>query len=292
MTALLQISDPHFGTEQAPVVDALRTLVEECRPEVVVMTGDVTQRATAAEFRLAAAFLASLASPVRLVLPGNHDIPLLNLPLRLLAPFARFRRVFGAELEPVHDDPALQLTCVNTVVRYWHKDGAIAGAAIDRVARRLAAADAGQLRVVVCHHPVLAARAEDEHNLLRGGDRAVRRWVDAGADLIVGGHIHLPYVRPLKQRYPDLKRDAWAVQAGTAVSTRIRAGIPNSVNLIRAGEDGHRPACTIERWDYRGAAGRFERIAAERLEPDRTAVNPGRADPAGAGSPEPARRRA
>jgi hypothetical protein len=85
----------------------------------------------------------------------------------------------------------------------------------------------------------------------------VPRWAQAGADLVLGGHIHLPFVRPLHEAFPGCSRALWAVQAGTAVSSRLRRGAPNSVNLIRCPDrlSGH---CGVERWDWAVASARFE----------------------------------
>ncbi|MGC4115263.1 MAG: metallophosphoesterase [Myxococcales bacterium] len=102
---VLQLSDPHFGTEQPVVAEALQRLAAKLVPDLVVLSGDITQRATAAQFEAASRFTAGLNAPV-LVVPGNHDIPLLNLGLRVLAPYARHRRAFGAELEPSFETPS------------------------------------------------------------------------------------------------------------------------------------------------------------------------------------------
>lgn len=274
MTSLLQISDPHFGTEVPPVVDALLALSEELRPSLVVISGDVTQRATTTQFRAARSFFDALTADARFAVPGNHDIPLLNLPLRLLSPFARFRAAFGPDLEPLYDDGSMRVIGVNTVVPTLHKDGAARPDGIERAQARLAGSDASQLRVVVCHHPVLAIRPEDIGNVLHDAATAVPRWVAAGADLIIGGHIHLPYVRPLAEAFPGLPRRAWSVQAGTAVSSRTRGDLSNSVMLIRTERDEGRLGCAIERWDYRAASRRFERASVERISPDRAAADP------------------
>ena len=158
--SVLQISDPHFGTEVPRVVAALKALV----------------------------------------VPGNHDIPLVNLALRAVAPYSRYRRTFGDDLEPVHDDDAVLAIGVNTVMPRWHQQGKVSRPQVERVSGRLRQARRSQLRIVVCHHPVHVIRPEDDKNLLRGSAEAVREWVQAGADLILGGHSHLPYCRPLRQR--------------------------------------------------------------------------------------------
>lgn len=261
MTVVLQISDTHFGTEQPPVVAALLRLAREQQPDVAILSGDITQRARAAQFRAARRFVDELAIEPTLVVPGNHDIALFDVLQRFCAPYGRYRRAFGAELEPALETPQLLVLCVNTTRRYRHVNGEISAAQIERVALRLRGAQAGQLRIVVTHQPVHVMTASEEKNLLRGHAAAVHAWSAAGADLILGGHIHLPYTRPLRERFAELPRAVWSVQAGTATSWRIRRGAPNSVNLIRyAGVAGRQRHCVVERWDYDGVSGRFAAV--------------------------------
>ena len=264
MSVLLQISDPHFGTEQPSVVEALVALVRQQKPERVVLSGDITQRARPVQFRAARAFVDRLNVPV-LAVPGNHDIPLLDLWTRLRRPYARHIAAFGPDLEPVHSSADLMVVCVNTTRPWRHKNGEVSEPQIERVAQTLKGAEPEQLRVVVVHQPVAVPRAEDEHNLLRGYAAAVQRWAAAGADFIMGGHIHLPYVMAVH----GLARPMWAVQAGTAVSSRVRNGMPNSVNLLRWGEDSPAGCCLIEQWDFSAADQAFTRVAVTEVRPAR-----------------------
>ena len=270
MRLLIQISDPHFGTEQAPVVEALVRLVRAQSPGLVVLSGDITQRARRRQFRAARGFIDRLGAPALLAIPGNHDIPLLNAASRLFRPYANYRRAFGADLEPVFESDRLLAIAVNTTRRYRHANGEVSKAQIERVARRLERATEAQLRLVIVHQPVAVTRPEDEVNQLRGHARAVRRWAAAGVDLIMGGHIHLPFVCALRERYADLPRPAWAVQAGTAVSRRLRNGFANSVNLIRYGGPEPFRRCTIERWDFHAATNEFACVAVDELRFDAT----------------------
>jgi 3',5'-cyclic AMP phosphodiesterase CpdA len=257
VTRLLQVSDPHFGTERASVVEALLELAAAQQPEVLMLSGDVTQRARHRQFEAARHFVDRLAAPATLAIPGNHDIPLFNVVARVFSPYRGFVRAFGTDLEPVFETAELQLVTVNTARARRHKDGEVSAEQVERVAQRLATARPSQVRVVVVHQPVLVTRPEDEQNLLHGRDQAVRAWAAAGADIVMGGHIHLPYVRSLRTAYRDLPRDVWAVQAGTAVSARIRGGIDNSVNLLRCEATDLARHCTVERWDYDARQGRF-----------------------------------
>lgn len=264
MSVLLQISDPHFGTEQPLVAEALVVLAKQQRPDLLVLSGDITQRARPAQFRAARAFMDRLGAPL-LAVPGNHDIPLLDVWARLHHPYAAHAAAFGADLEPMHTSPDLMVVGVNTTRPWRHKHGEVSAQQIERVARILANAEATQLRVVVVHQPIAVARAQDETNLLRGHAAALQRWAAAGADIVMGGHIHLPYVMAL----PNLARPMWAVQAGTAVSSRVRRGVPNSVNLLRWGAASGVGCCRVEQWDFAANIGTFVITAVNEIRPAR-----------------------
>lgn len=254
MSVILHVSDTHFGRELPEVVDAVCRLATEQCPDIIVLSGDITQRARPEQFTAAGAFMTRLGGSSRLVIPGNHDIPLLDIFTRIVAPYSRYRRIFGRALEPTLDLPEALIVGVRTTRRYRHVNGEISDAQVEAVAAKLRAAQPDQLRVVVTHQPVHVPKASEEHNLLRNGDAAIRAWSDAGVDLILGGHIHLPYCVPLHERIAGLRGGGWIVQAGTAVSSRVRHEAPNSLNVIR-----HRPrdACVVERWDYAFESERF-----------------------------------
>lgn len=258
MSTLVQISDTHFGTEQPEVVEALLALVHSIGPQVVVFSGDITQRARRVQFDAAQRFVEQLAVPRVLAIPGNHDIPLFNLAQRIWSPYRNYMHAFGASLEPELESDDFLIVCVNTTRPSRHKNGEVSPEQIEQVARRLRQGRAEQLRIVVTHQPVHIVRQSDSKNLLHGYRYAVRAWCAAGADIIMGGHIHLPYVVRLREHFAELGRDAWAVQAGTAVSRRIRENIPNSVNvLVHAAGEG---ISRVERWDFDPSARAFGRV--------------------------------
>ncbi|MFC7287280.1 metallophosphoesterase family protein [Herminiimonas glaciei] len=266
MKTVLHISDPHFGTERTPVVQALERLAHAHKPGLLILSGDITQRARAVEFKAARAFVERLAIPSRLVIAGNHDIPLFDVWARIFHPYSRYCRSFGTELEPVHDDPELLVIAVRTTRRYRHIEGEVSDEQIERVAERLQHGDDRRLRIVVTHQPVFVTHAVDQEHLLRGHQWAINRWADAGADLVLGGHIHRPFTCALHEQFTNLSRRVWAVQAGTAVSTRIRHDSNNSVNFIRYGFQDAPLRCTVERWDYSDAADDFLLIDSVEIE--------------------------
>ena len=264
MRRVLHVSDLHFGTEQLPVVEALLALIHLLRPDAVLMSGDITQRARTSQFRRAAEFVRLLGCPA-LCVPGNHDLPLYNLWGRFFNPYGQYRRWMCADLEPVWQNPFFMVVGVNTTHPRRHKNGVVSTQQIAQVSSTLAAATPGQVRIVMAHHPVRAAVPADRANLLIGRDQAVPAWLDAGADIILGGHIHLPYCLPLQGSLPG-QRSGWVVQAGTAVSHRLRGNVPNSVNLIaRASDNTLCDTCFAERWDFDPHRQRFNAVDRQTL---------------------------
>lgn len=264
MSVVLQISDLHLGTEQEPVVLALRRFASELRPDLLVVSGDITQRARTLQFARAAELVRQLGVAKVLAIPGNHDVPLFNVPARALAPYAGYSRFFGDDLEPRFQTEDCLVLGVKTTRRYRHVDGELSEDQCERVATELRRASPGQLRLVVLHQPIAVPRASEEHNVVHGRDRAMRVWAEAGADLILSGHIHLPFVLPLHESFP-LRRAMWAVSAGTAISSRVRHEAGNSFNVIRTLSGTSARACIVEQWDYHPASGSFRLAVEHRL---------------------------
>ncbi len=254
MTRILQLSDTHFGTEQASVLKAVLDLVHTMTPDLVVLSGDITQRARRGQFASARHFVEALACPV-LAVPGNHDIPLFNLPARLFNPYGNYRRALGSSLEPIFENAEILAIGVNTTRPTRRKNGEISDAQINRVVSRLKLGRPDQLRLVVAHHPMRAKESSDWRNLLIGREAALPAFCGAGVDLILGGHIHLPYVVSAQ---PDVDGShGWVVQAGTALSHRVRGKVPNSLNLITHEVQAGAHTCRVERWDYAASTRTF-----------------------------------
>jgi 3',5'-cyclic AMP phosphodiesterase CpdA len=268
MSLLLQVSDTHFGTEQPAVVRALEALAVQLQPSLIVLTGDITQRARPAQFQAARDFMARLGAPY-IAIPGNHDIPLMNLLARLRAPYGQYQEVFGSDLEPLHASQDLLVLCVNTTRAYRHRHGEVSDAQIERIEELLSNVTERQLRVVVAHQPMAVQRQADTVHLVRGHTRALHAWARAGADIVLGGHIHLPYVLALM----DMPRPMWVVQAGTAVSNRVRPRVPNSVNVLSWWASGCEVGCCqIAQWDFDAITNQFVCVRATEVKPSREAL--------------------
>ena len=185
---LLHVSDLHVGThEERGVEHALVRLVERLEPQIVVASGDLAHRGRRQQLERAAELLRSLGPPV-LAVPGNHDLP--HTPARLVRPWAEFERVWETT-EPTASSPELQVVGLNSARPFRHQGGALSNRQLQRAAARLAAAAPGALRVAVLHHHLIGApwRAVRKFPVSRR-NRVLHALVEAGADLILSGHIH------------------------------------------------------------------------------------------------------
>jgi 3',5'-cyclic AMP phosphodiesterase CpdA len=185
---LLHISDLHAGSvEETAVEQALEPLLERVQPELIVVTGDLTHRGRRREHERAAAFLRGLGRPL-LVIPGNHDIPY-TLPARFTRPWAEFERQWGT-VEPVFRSDELMVVGLNSVRPWRHQSGRIRSAQIARTAELLAEAPEGALRVVALHHHLIGAPWRSRKRPVADRSKVLAGFVDAGAELILAGHIH------------------------------------------------------------------------------------------------------
>jgi 3',5'-cyclic AMP phosphodiesterase CpdA len=249
LKTIAHISDLHFGTEKPALAEALRADLVAKPPTLVVVSGDLTQRARSAQFAAAAKYLATLPKP-QLVVPGNHDVPLFDVARRLLAPLTRYRRHISQELDPVFDDGELCVAGLNTARSLTWKSGRISLEQIRRLHVRLAATKA-RYRVVVTHHPFIPPPPPTEGSPQAGIDlvgRATRAMqvLDAcEVDVLLAGHLHHGYSGDTRTQYPASHRAIISAQAGTAISGRVRSD-PNGYNWITFERD--RLAIEVRTW--------------------------------------------
>lgn len=231
MRTIAHLSDLHFGRHDMEVVDGLGRLMELSRPDLIVISGDLTQRARTHEFGLAQEFIRKLPAPV-LVVPGNHDVPLYDVSSRWLRPLVKFRRYIADDLQPSFVDDEIAVVGINTARSLTWKNGRINERQIGRCCERLAGARATAARIVVTHHPFdlpLAARSEA---VVGRAAMAMSRLIDCGVDIVLSGHLHVRHTGSSATRYQASGRPILLVQAGTATSTRQRGEL-NSCNLVR-----------------------------------------------------------
>lgn len=237
MRVVAHLSDLHFGRVERAALEPLRRRLVELAPDLVVISGDLTQRARARQFREARAFLDTLPHP-QIVVPGNHDVPLYNVFARFLWPLAGYRRNISAEVEPSFVDDEIAVLGINTARSLVFKGGRVSGKQLARVARQLCGLGGEVTKIVVTHHPHMA----------------LGPLARCGVDVLMAGHLHDAHV---VERVPGMS--ALMVQAGTATSSRTREQ-PNSFNLLRV----RRERIEVEQHVLNG--GGFSRASAEAFE--------------------------
>jgi len=185
---ILHVSDLHFGRNDNPEpIEALARLIEDVRPELVIASGDLTHRGLRSQHERAAAFLRGLNLPL-LTIPGNHDIPY-TFPQRFVSPWQEFERQWG-ETEPVYRAESVVVVGLNSVRPWRHQSGRLLPEQIERAGELLRQAPEGALRVVTFHHHLLGAPWRSRKKPVANRNVVLGRLVDAGADLILAGHIH------------------------------------------------------------------------------------------------------
>lgn len=232
MRTVAHLSDLHFGRVDERLLEPLRRKLQALAPHLVVVSGDLTQRARAAQFRAARAYLDTLPQPL-LVVPGNHDIPLYNVPMRFLAPLRNYRRIVADDLEPAFIDDEIAVVGVNTARSFTFKGGRINKDQAARVREKLCHLPDQVTKVLVTHHPFDVPKDSHEGGQIVGRARmALKRLADCGADLLLSGHLHEAHVGHSAERYRIAGLSALVVQSGTATSTRTREST-NSFNILR-----------------------------------------------------------
>ena len=250
MRTVAHLSDLHFGRIEPGTVSALLSALRAERPDVLVVSGDFTQRATNAEFREARAFLDQIAGP-QILIPGNHDVPLYDVFSRFMRPLTRYRRYIAEDLQPFYADEEIAIAGVNTARSLTFKGGRINRLQVAALADRLCPLS-GPIKIVVTHHPFDLPDGYPDRDLLLRARMAMEKMAECGADVFLSGHLHVSHTGQTARRYRIHNHSALVVQAGTATSSRGR-GESNSFNILRVGQS----AITVERWTFEPGPGSF-----------------------------------
>ncbi|MFJ3317454.1 metallophosphoesterase family protein [Herbaspirillum huttiense] len=231
MRTLIHLSDLHFGRTDPEIIEPLIAQVHELKPDLVVVSGDLTQRARSIQFKQAREFLNALPQP-QLVVPGNHDVPLFNVAARLLQPLRKYKRHITADLQPRYVDEEIAVVGINTARSLTIQDGRVNDRQIEHARRELAGVGDHLVKIIVTHHPFDLPPGPQHHGLVGQAVPAMRAFALCGADLLLAGHVHTSSAVSSAGRYHIPGYSALVVQAGTATSTRGR-GESNSFNVLQ-----------------------------------------------------------
>ena len=252
MRTIVHLSDLHFGAINERTIGPLVDAVADLRPDAVAVSGDLTQRARAAEFLRARAFLDGLPSP-QIVVPGNHDVPLHNPFGRFWSRFSRYRRYITPDLEPFIVDGEIAIAGLNTARSWTIKGGRVNRQQVARLCARLDAAPAMVTRIIVAHHPFDLPDGLGDRHLVGRARLAMELFARSRTDVFLTGHLHASRTGDTAARYRIPGHAALVVQAGTATSKRERSEA-NSFNVLRI----DRSLVIVERFKWSASAGRFD----------------------------------
>jgi 3',5'-cyclic AMP phosphodiesterase CpdA len=238
MARIAHISDIHFGANDPKIVAALDAWLLDAKPDLIIISGDLTQRAKVAEFEAASAWLDRLRDQGHrlLIVPGNHDIPLYNVMLRFGAPLRRYQRHIAEDLCPWFESDEVAVLGLNTARSLTIKDGRINHEQMRMLRERFARVSPDKTRILVTHHPLFSmpiGRGNELSEAVGHHDDAVTAVCEAGVHIALAGHFHRTYAESARKMV-EKAGAALVIQAGTATSTRLRNNEPQSFNWIHA----------------------------------------------------------
>jgi 3',5'-cyclic AMP phosphodiesterase CpdA len=242
VTTVLHVSDLHFGEPAVPVqVDAIERFIEERGFDVVVISGDLSQRARPGEFQRARAFIRDADKVSRtIVVPGNHDVKWWRAPLGVGSRgtrYTNYEKYISPELEPVLRVPGATFVGLNTahgVMPYtltWNvRDigvvGALSRSQIECAREKFDRSPPDDIRAIVMHHNPMRGELSQRHGLVNT-KRVLGAFAHLGVDLVMCGHDHQEAIH-----YVEHTRRGTVISTAGTVSNRSRGGRPSSFNVI------------------------------------------------------------
>jgi 3',5'-cyclic AMP phosphodiesterase CpdA len=249
---LAHVTDLHFGADDPDVVAGLRADLAAQAPDRILVSGDLTMRARAGQFRAARAMLESVGRPWMSV-PGNHDLPLDRVVSRAARPLAGYCRYIDAQPEPVLRADGLHVLGLSTARPYLWKGGRIDAGQVARIGAEFAGP--ARLKVLMVHHPVFRSAQRPDETMVYGAGRALHAAAAAGVDVVLCGHDHVQAQADLAEERPGLARHMIGLMSGTACSRRVRADESQSYTLLDLA--GERLRLRVQHWH----GGRFRTLA-------------------------------
>ncbi len=247
MKVLAHISDLHFGTVVPEIIRELPSSLKEVGPDLLVVSGDLTQRARAWQFRAARQFLDSLRFP-KLIVPGNHDVPLFNVVRRFFKPLEHYRNIITQDISPFYMDGKIAVLGLNTARSFTWKNGRISVEQMEHIRKKFCTLPKDTFKILVTHHPLIAPPNDKVKSVVGRAERMFLLVEGCNPDLALAGHFHMSYSGGSHAVYTAQKRSTLVVQAGTATSNRIREE-QNAFNVLRI--NGKHVELSVRMWNGR-----------------------------------------
>jgi 3',5'-cyclic AMP phosphodiesterase CpdA len=226
---IIHLSDLHFGTERSGVVDLLISDIKTLKPDIIIVSGDLTQRALTSQFHAAKYFLNRISTNNIVCVPGNHDISLYNLIERFFYPFSKYQRFINENLSPYYCKDDLAILGINSVTPFKPMGGFVTQQQLDYVRNFFQVNINSKIKIIVMHHNLIRS---ERHKIINDSEKIISVFADCQVNLVLSGHIHYAYIEQLRKK--TIQHNMYIVTAGTPISTRTAA--PNSFNIIELNE--------------------------------------------------------
>lgn len=227
MTTIIHLSDLHIGTEDVHRLPILIEQVNLLNPDVVVISGDFTQRAKQREFKMAKDIIDRLTCGHVLCVPGNHDIPLYRIIERLLFPYQKYKKYIASNFNPTYCNNGVAIIGLNSTTPYTIQDGIVSSAEL-KIMREFfdKQNQAIKNRIVIMHHNMIRPEC---HKVIYNLESVIQALYESRVNFVLSGHLHDACIEKIEREYIDYP--LYAITAGTALSSRLRSQ-PNSFNWM------------------------------------------------------------